>query len=371
VAERLGGAAAQQTEKPASSEPELVVGIVGHGELGDAVRDGATFAVETLNRDGGILGRSVRLRVETLMPSDKEVEVRARAVKVASRLLREPNLTAVIGHSTMADALPAAIAYHRRDILFFAPTISTSDLSRHGLANVFATIPDTTDIATQTARLASDIGLRRVVVLRDRSAEALELSLAYRDEAAVLGITVVNERSFRLETANPRDVLAGLQGLRIDHLLIATPLDFAVQLVRQAGAMGLSVTSVLPQFADAEALRPQLAKVNGRILMPVLRNRTGPTPTQAAWAAAYEMRFGTAPSDWAMQGADAMGLLAAAAARSGSVNREELISLMRLEIAHIGIAGRFSFRRNGRLYTRLLTFASVRPDEVIYYMPGA
>ncbi len=361
----LRNGASRAEEKP----PEYVIGLVGQGPVGDAMREGALLAVEVINQAGGLAGRKLRLRAETLNPADKEI--RAQAIKISGALMKEKDLIAVIGHDEMSDALPAAIAYRRRNILFIAPTITISDLSRHGLENVFATIPDNTDIATQTARLAFDIGLRRAVVLRDRSMEALEIGLAFRDEAAVLGITIINERSFRAETANARDVLAGLQGLRVDHLLIATPLDLAVRLVRQAGAMGLGLTSVLPQFTDPDALRPQLAKINGRILLPVLRNRVSPSIVQANWAKSFETRFQKQASDWAMQGADAVGLLAYAIGRSGTVDADELISLLRLELAYTGIGGRISFRRNGRIYTRLLAFASVRPDEVVYYMPGA
>jgi branched-chain amino acid transport system substrate-binding protein len=348
---------------------EVVIATVDYGAVGEAVRDGALLAVETLNKTGGLRGHPVRLRSETLAVPGRPL--REQAVAIASKLLQEEGLVAVIGHDGLDDALPAAIAYHRRDILFLAPTTTLSDLTRHGLDTVFATLPDNTDISTQTARIGFDIGLRRAVVLRDRSAESLEIGLAFRDEAALIGITVVQERSFRAESVSPREIMAGLQGQRIDHVVIVAPLPLSLALIEQAVAMDLQATCVLPQFFGLEDVRAGLGPSRTRVLLPVLRNLTAQTPAQLAWSDAYAARFHQEPTDWAMQGADCVGLLAYAADQAGSIDRRQLGSLLRLEAAYSGLAGRISFRRNGRVYTRLLAFASIRPDEVAFYMPGA
>ena len=350
-------------------QAEVVIATVTSSPDDDSVRDGVILAVEQLNASGGLLGHKVRVHSETLVQPDRWM--RSQAVRIAGDLVAESGLIAVIGHEGLTDALPAAIAYIRYNVLLISPTITLSDLTRHGLTNVFAVMPDNVDITTQTARIAFDIGLRRAVLVRDRSEEALEIALAFRDEAAVLGITVVDERSYRAKDANPSTFLAGLQGLRIDHLVIVAPLDLAIDLVKQASAMALPVTSVLVDFVDPETVRSRLGRVEGRVLLPVLSNRTAPTPDQLAWNRAFSNRFGYRSNDPAVQAADSVGLLAYAAAKVNSINPTDIGRFLRLEAAYTGLAGRMSFKPNGRIYTRLLAFASVRPDEVAYYMPGA
>ena len=347
---------------------ELTVAIVGSGFTGDALKNGATLAIERLNVEGGLLGH--RLRLYTEITAFSGSGTRAAAIAAADNVVSQPNLVAVIGHTTVADALPAAIAYLRSGVPFFAPTIASTGLTLHGLPNLYATLPDNTDISVQTARIGFDIGLRRCVILRDRGGEALEISLAYRDEAAVLGIDIVDERSMP-SGSSPRDYMAGLQGPRFDHLLIVGPLATQTALVRAAADAGLNVTCVLPTINNADYVRQQLGPIKGRVLLPVLRDRTAPSPTQAEWEKAYTARFGESPVDMAMQGTDAIGVLTEGLKRVGTLDLRELGRVLHTEFAYNGVGGRVSFRNNGRIYTRLLGFASIRPNEVAYYMPGA
>ena len=347
---------------------ELTVATVGSGFVGDSLKKGALLAIERLNAEGGLLGHKLRLHSEVAAFSGSGT--RPAAIAAANNVTSQPNLIGVIGHATVADALPAAITYLSYGVPFFAPTISATGLTLHGLPNLYATQPDNTDISVQTARIAFDIGLRRCVILRDRGGEGLEVSLAYRDEAAVLGITIVDERSLPAGSS-PRDYMAGLQGPRFDHVLIVGPLSTQVALVRATADAGLNVTCVLPTINNADFVRQQLGTIKGRVLMPVLRDPSAPTPVQAEWEKAYTARFGEHPFDLAIQGTDAVGVLAEGLKRVGSIDLRELGRVLHTEFAYNGIAGRVSFRNNGRIYTRLLGFASIRPNEVAYYVPGA
>jgi branched-chain amino acid transport system substrate-binding protein len=347
---------------------DLTVATVGSGFVGESLRKGALLAIERLNAEGGLLGHKLRLHSEVAAFSGSGT--RSAAIAAATHVTSQPKLIAVIGHQTVEDALPAAITYLSYGVPFFAPTISSTGLTLHGLPNLYATLPDNTDISVQTARIAFDIGLRRCVILRDRGSEALEVSLAYRDEAAVLGIAIVDERSLPAGSST-RDYMAGLQGPRFDHLLIIGPLATQVALVRAAAEAGLAVTCVLPTINNADYVRQQLGTLKGRVLMPVLRDRTAPTPNQAEWEKAFAARFGERPFDLAIQGTDAVGVLAEGLKRVGRIDLRELGRVLHTEFAYNGIGGRVSFRNNGRIYTRLLGFASIRPTEVAYYMPGA
>jgi branched-chain amino acid transport system substrate-binding protein len=360
-----GLARADQTFPPGE---DLVIATVGHGMIGDAVSNGALLKAEQLSAAGGVLGHKIRLYKETVEFDPKQA--RSQANSAAARVLSERGIIAVIGHDSVGDALPAAISYLQGGIVFIAPTITSTGLTMHGLNNLFATLPDNAEISVQTARLGFDIGLRRAVILRDRGMDALEISLAYRDEAAVLGIVTVEERSFPTGTS-PREFLAGLQGLRFDHLLIIGSSELQIALVKSASELGINVTCVLPTISNVDYMRGQIGHIAPRVLIPVLRDRSAPTPEQTVWERDYSARFGAPPIDAAIQGTDAVGLLAEGLNRVGSIDLAELKLVLHTELAYSGIGGRISFRQNGRIYTRLLGFASVRQNDVAYYMPGA
>ena len=354
----------------AAVEPgeELVIATVGHGFVAEALSSGAVLKVEQLNAAGGVLGHKLRIhRADVIFDRRRP---RAHAIEVARELLSLRGLIAVLGHQTVEDALPAAISYLSAGVILIAPAITSTGLTMHGLKNLFATLPDNSEVSVQTARIVFDIGHRRCVILRDRGTDALEISLAYRDEAAVLGITIVDERSHPHGTS-PRVYFAGLQGLRFDHLLIIGSMDLQINLVKFASDLGISVTCVLPTIVNVEYMREQMGQVLPRVLIPVLRDRSSPSPPQAAWEKEYLARFGTRPLDVAIQGTDAVGLIADGLVRVGSVNPAELGRVLHNETAYRGIGGRLSFRQNGRIYTRLLSFASIRTREIAYYAAGA
>jgi len=146
------------------------------------------------------------------------------------------------------------------------------------------------------------------------------------------------------------------------------------------------VLCVLPTMVNVEMFRDQLLAAapriaNGRVdpsfprvLIPVLRARSNLSTKQVEWGDQFKTRFGTDALDLSMQGTDAVGLLAASFERAGRFNVNEAKRVMHGELAYNGVGGRISFRANGRIYTKLLNFASVRVADtpsILYYPAGA
>ncbi|MFZ4406130.1 MAG: ABC transporter substrate-binding protein [Paracraurococcus sp.] len=391
----LGGIAGRhgRAEDAPPGREEFVIATVVDRESGTPLQNGAQLAIDAVNASGGILKRRLRLRTE--VTNLTRGNIRAAAIDVASRVVGEDDLIAVIGHHAVADALPAAITYLRRDAVLITPGISTTALTMHGLKNLFAMLPDNAELSTQTARFVANLGNRRAMILRERGVEALEVSLAYRDAAAKLQITIADEASLP-SVHHVRNVTPRLQALKIDHVVLICPLDWQIEIVRFITTLGLNVLCVLPTIENAVLVQKELTRALGattsapfrnRVLMPVLRDPRSPTPTQAEWERAYQERFRIPASDYAMQGTDAVGVIVEAlriVGRIGSPGQdvagarkelvENMIRVMHGELAYRGVGGRMSFRRNGRMYTRMLGFASIRsPEErdTAYYLPGA
>jgi len=402
LAAAAGLAGLSGIRKPAPAAPvapvaedarELVIATVGDTLSGPVLHNGAEIAVDEVNRSGGVLGRRLRLYSETV--EWNKVNPRAQAIEVAARVVGQGDVIAVIGHSDVTDALPAAITYLRHDALLLVPTITTTSLTMHGLPNVFATLPDNGDLATQTARFVADLGLKRGFIMRGRGYDPLEISLAYRDTAAVLGLTIVDEVSLS-SLSRTHDFIPRLQGKQFDHLVLVAPLEWQVQLVKFAADLGLNVLCVMPSiYQSPTVVQTQLTGVLGdnkgrpfrlRTLVPVLRDHRAPTPEQAQWERTYLARYNSEPVDHALQATDAVNLVVAGLGEVGRISipgqddavtrksvTDELVQVMHGELAFRGLSGRFSFNRTGRIYTRLLGFASIRSAnarDTAYYMPG-
>ncbi len=333
-------------------------------KIGFSLRGGVEAGIAELNAAGGVLGQKLKLVVEELDPALGSI--RRQSIDAARRLVMLPGMVAVIGHVTPEDALPASITYYENDILFLSPTITLAELNGHGLANVFATVPDNKAISKQTATFAYGQGLRRVAVLRTRTNDAEEQTLGFLDQVGVLGMTETTRLSYNIGRKDFRDLLADLRAKPSDILFLATPAEDAVTIIRQSHELQIPVTYVIGGLRDTTVLVAGTKALPVNVIMPVLADPSIATPRQLAFDDSYR-KLGRHPDNWVWQGYDTIGLLAAAINQSRSLEPEALMATLRYASAWTGLMGRYSFERNGRVYTRHLAFAQLQNGELSYY----
>jgi branched-chain amino acid transport system substrate-binding protein len=334
-------------------------------DIGGSLRTGVQYAVSEFNAKGGVLGRKLRLVIEELDPSQKKI--RYHSIEAARRLVAQKGMLAVIGHISPEDALPASITYSEHGVVFLAPTITLGDLNGHGLPNVFATIPDNKTISKQTATFIYGRGLKNVAVLRSRTAEADEQSLGFLDQAALLGMTETVQASYSPGRRDFRDILANLRAKPSDTLFIASTPEDAMIIIRQGHELQLPVTYVLGGLRDPTVLLPAIKDIPVTVIVPVLEDPSVDSPDQIEFEAAYRKANGRPSDDWAWQGYDAVGLLAAVIEQTKSFEVEAVIATLRYTAAWAGLMGKYSFERTGRIYTRHVAYAVMENGALTYF----
>ena len=349
--------------KPTGTKP-IAVGLVWSSQAEGRLADGAVLAADEINRDGGVLGRPIELVRAEIDPTI--LDPRSASAQLARKLCERGDLLAVIGHHNVEEAIPAAISYDQHGVIFINPTITARTLNDCGFQRTFTTIPTDIMIAQQVATFAFSLGYRRFSVLRSREDFAQDATTAFADYVARLGMTIVDEHSFTARHANFQDIVSDLGAQQFDAILIAARTPQAIGLIRQSFALRLEVPFMIGGISSLHALAAGAEGSTAPIALPILFNPKSEFGPAVAFRESFQSRYAEQPDDRAAQGYDAVRLLAAAIQAANQVDAGAVATVMRYALSWKGVTGRHSFDRNGRVYTKQLSFAIIDKGEIRY-----
>lgn len=127
--------------------------------LGIEGRNGVELAVQDMNAQGGIHGRTVIMQTA----DDKQNKTQARA---AALMLADIGSAAIIGPMTSAMAVTVAQTANQRQILMISPTTSTGELT--GLDDYFFRVyPASSQAAAQLADYLHNAGHKKLLIAYD------------------------------------------------------------------------------------------------------------------------------------------------------------------------------------------------------------
>lgn len=327
----------------------FIGGLSGRiADLGIGARNGAQMAVDELNAQGGLAGRTLEL-----LPRDDE-----QNAEIARQRLSElfaAGVELVIGPVTSTMVQPLLPLANERRIPLISPLAGANDFSGRDDA-FFRVVSDTARSAAQHANALLARGLRRIVAVGDA-----RNAVFTRNWIRSLGATFVAGGGSVVETiefeAAPGlrflDLAQRIAALSADGVaIVASAADSAV-LVQQLRRIRPGLPVGLSAWAGTEEL-PQLggASLDG-VLVTQFFDRFNTTPRWQDFVTRYRQRFGDAPGYPAMNGHDAV-TMAAAAVRSGT--DDGLLAALRRLRAFDGLQRKLRFDEFGDcLVTTYLT----------------
>ncbi|OHV84385.1 ABC transporter substrate-binding protein [Rhizobium sp. LCM 4573] len=172
---------------------EIVIGLVAPltgpvAAYGDQVKNGAETAVAEINKNGGILGEQVVLKIADDAGEPKQ------GVSAANQLVGE-GVRFVVGPVTSGVAMPASDVFAENGVLMVTPTATTPALTTRGLANVLRTCGRDDQQAEVAAKYVLDnLKDKRVAIINDKGAYGKGLADAFKKVLNEGGVTeVVND----------------------------------------------------------------------------------------------------------------------------------------------------------------------------------
>ncbi|BBK32230.1 branched-chain amino acid transport system substrate-binding protein [Stella humosa] len=322
-------AAAIPVRSVTAAEP-LVVATVGpmtgqYAIFGEQLRRGAELAVETINTQGGVLGRKLRLEVGDDACDPKQ------AVAVANRLATR-RVALVAGHYCSSSSIPALAVYHEAGILQITPASTapalTDDAARRKWRNIFRTYGRDDAQAKVSGRLLIErFGDRNVAILHDKTAYGRGLADETR---AVYRQGGRQEAMYEAITQGDKDFTAlvtKMKAAQIGAIYLGGYHTEAGLIVRQARDQGLDAVMI---SGDA-LVTDEFWKIAGQSGTGTLMT-FAPDPRQEPAAAAVVERFrqgGYEPEGYALYTYAAIQVWAAAATKAKSVATAKVADALR------------------------------------------
>lgn len=133
--------------------------------------EGAELAIREINTRGGVIiadekGNPVPARLVAREYNEFEYST---VEALAAHIAKNPNLSAVIGHSMPDSAIRASVAYQDNGLLYISPSVSDSRLTQHGFWTTVRTAPADADISRAMIEFALKNGWQKAAILYVRN----------------------------------------------------------------------------------------------------------------------------------------------------------------------------------------------------------
>jgi branched-chain amino acid transport system substrate-binding protein len=169
---------------------DMVIGLVAPltgpvAAYGDQVKNGAEAAVEQINKNGGILGEQVTLKLADDAGDPKQ------GVSAANNLVGD-GVHYVVGPVTSGVAMAASDVFAENGVLMVTPTATAPDLTNRGLTNVLRTCGRDDQQAEVAAKYVLDnLKDKKVAIIHDKGTYGMGLADAFKAAVNAGGIKEV------------------------------------------------------------------------------------------------------------------------------------------------------------------------------------
>jgi branched-chain amino acid transport system substrate-binding protein len=334
--------------------------------LGNHMLNGATMAIDDANAAGGYGGKPFRLVTHNdydnwqmgtaaAPAASRESAIWGAASNDAVRMIYDDKVWAMFG-SISAESTHIAL---RLTLKAETPLINS--------ASTDPTIPETiipwyfTDIQddreqgyTLARHIYTELGLKRVALLRVNDRYGRFGVIKFRDASRRLGHPVVIEQKFRRGDTDFRRELQVIEDSRVDAIVLWTDVGPAAMILKQMQELGMKhrvFGSHRTISGTSGANADDLVKLAGpaaegfEAVFPYDPNRTD--PRWLDFNTRYEARFHEKPDHFAALAYDAMQILRDAICRAG-LNKGRIRDALTGIESHQGVTGDMVFDPNSK-----------------------
>jgi ABC-type branched-subunit amino acid transport system substrate-binding protein len=340
------GAARDVPDPDLKELPEIRIGFIGpiydHPDqaLGNRMLDGATLAVDEANAAGGYGGKPFKLMLHN------DSAIWGAASNEIVKMVYDEKVWAMFG-SISGDTTHIAL---RVTLKAETPLVNS--------AATDPTIPETiipwyfTDLQddrvqgyTLARHIYTELGLKRVAILRVNDRYGRFGVLKFRDASRRLGHPVVIEQKFMPGDTDFRRQLRVIEDSRVDAIVLWTDIGPAAMILQQMRELGMKQRV----FGSHRTIGDELIKLAG----PAAEGFEAvypydPTRTDPRWQefnTRYEERFHEKPDHFAALAYDAMQILIGAICRAG-LNKGRIRDALTGIESYRGVTGDMVFDPN-------------------------
>lgn len=327
---------------------EVRIGFIGPLEnhpdvaLGKRMLNGAQMAVDEANAAGGYGGKPFRLMLHN------DSAVWGASSNEIVKMVYDEKVWAVFG-SISADTTHIALRVALRSEIPIVNSASTDPTIPETLVPWYFT--DIQDDRTQSYTLArhiyTELGLKRIAILRVNDRYGRFGVPKFRDASRRLGHPIVIEQKFMPDDTDFRRQLRVINDSRVDGIVLWTDLPKAALILQQMRELGMKQRV----FGSHRTLGPELITLAGpaaegfQAVYPY--DPTSKSPVWVAFVDRYQKKYGEPPDHFAALAYDQMQILLKAICEAG-LNRAMIRDALYGTTTYRGVTGEMSFDPNDK-----------------------
>lgn len=335
------------THAASSSQPIKIGAVLGlTGDIagyGIPQRRALELARDTINAEGGVLGRPIEIIFE-----DSRGD-RNAAINSVLKLINRDRVLAIIGPTLSAEMFAAGPAANRARVAIMGVSNTAVGIREIGPYVFRSSLPEA-DVLPDTVRISHEaLGYQTAALLYSNDDDYSRSSAdTFRAELERIGVRIVASETFQIGDTDFRAQLTKVAAARPDVLVVSTLYREAALLLRQARQLGLNQPVIGGNgFNSPEFIVNAGAASDGAIVgSPWFADRDHPKVRK--FVEEYEARYGMPPDQFAAQAYDGLFIFAEAIriAQSGD-DRQAFWRALGSVRDYDGVTGLFSFDERG------------------------
>ena len=221
-----------------SARAEVKIGVAGpltgpSKVFGAQFRNGASQAVEDLNRSGGILNQKI------LAGYGDDAAERVQGVLVANKFVAD-GVKFVIGHFNSDVTLSASEIYQAHEMLEITPSATNTEITERGMWNIFRTCGrDDQQGEVAGIYIAQHLQGKNVALVHNKTSYGKGLAEHTKATINAHGIREVFFETIDIGQTDFSALIAKVEAMHVDLLYVATEHTEGALLLKQMRAAGL------------------------------------------------------------------------------------------------------------------------------------
>jgi len=316
--------------------------------VGKSGETAAKLAVKKINDAGGITVGGKKYKVELVVEDSASDPKKAAAA--ATKLIEQDNVLAIIGPNSSSNAVAAADVANKAGVLMIAPwstnpTTTIDATTGKPKATVYrACFTDYFESEAFGAFVKQKLNAAKAAVLYDDSTAVLKnQAQLFKTSFEANGGKVVALETFKAGATDYSAQLDRIKAAAPDILFLPSYYTDVATQVNQARVKGITATFI---GSDAWSTPDLIKKAGANIEGSYLFNHysaESPAPLTQEFVQAYKGAYNSVPDDVAALTNDSFGLLSAALANGGALNRTAVLDGMGKVKEYKGATGTMLF----------------------------
>jgi len=312
---------------------------------GTSLSNGAELAIEEINKNGGVLGKQLKV-----IKADNKSE-NAESANVATKLITRDKVVAILGAATSGNTKAAVPAATQNKVPLISGSATADDVTVDSNGKVreyiFKTCFSDSFQGIMMSNFAyNDLGLKNAAILTDTASDYSKgLANSFKENYTKLGGKVIIEESYKAKDTDFKSVLTSIKAKNPEVLYVPGYYEEVGLIIRQARELGLNI----PILGGDGYESPKLTEIAGKEALNNVYYTThysSKDPNVVKFINAYKEKYGKEPDAFGALGYDLGYFLADGLKRAGEADREKLKDALASTKNFTGITGTFSMDEN-------------------------